>query len=191
MDSFKVYINDIRVNESDTGTAYSGIELRNLDAMLFSSLRLAGAKLPVESALILTTLKVYEKGSGGGEPVDLNSCSANVGIPICIWDKPHYKFMTDAKTQTLIVMLDAVGYCLHNVTSDDPTRMVGIQPRDAAGDFGEMVSHGTELPGYPSVIAIVFKIPRGSKSFKFHASVRKIGTMEIHDADPQVGNDPP
>lgn len=190
MGSFKVYINDISVEKNDMGIA-SDIELRNLDAMSFSSLRLAGAKIPVESALILTTLKVYEKGSGGDEPVDLNSCPSNVGVPICIWGKPHYKFMTDAETQTLIVILDAVGYCLHSVTSDDPSRTVGIRPRDAAGDFGDIVSHGTKFPGDPTEIAIVFKIPRRSRSFKFHASVRKLSTGEVHDADPQVGNDPP
>lgn len=196
MGSFTVYIDDNEVSRKKIEVPFSNNALKNIDES-FSSLRLSDAIIPDDFNLLKTTLKVHDENSPGPPPNGLNSCPILPGAPKCVWPIPQYVFMTDIATQTLIVDLEAEGYCLHSVKSDDPGRIAGVRPKLANGNHGQMIPynthspHGPEHPGNPLSIAIIFKIPRKTTPFKFHVYVRKLNSGEIHDADPQVGNDPP
>lgn len=195
MGSFIVYIHDSEVSRKKIEAPFSETALDNI-AGSFSSLRLSDVTVPDDFNLLKTTLKVHDANSPGPAPTGLNACPILPGAPKCVWPIPEYVFMTDIATQTLIVDLEADGYCLHSVKSDDPGRIAGVRPKLANGNQGPMIpythsTHGPAHPGNPVSIAIIFKIPRKTAPFKFHVYVRKLDSGEIHDADPQVGNDPP
>ena len=195
MGTFTIYIDDVEVSGKKIEASLNNMALENL-AGSFSSLRLRTASVPDDFNLLKTTLKVYDASSPGPAPTGLNSCPILPGSPTCVWPIPEYVFMTDTDMQTLIVDLEADGYCLHSVRSDDPGRIAGVRPKLANGNHGQMIpythsTHGPAHPGNPVSIAIIFKIPRKTAPFKFHVYVRNLDSGEIHDADPQVGNDPP
>lgn len=195
MGSFSVYIADIKVSEEKIDSTIGNLVLHEF-AESFSSLRLHDVIVPADFNLIETTLKVHDANSPGPAPIGLNACPLVAGGPECVWAHPEYLFKTDTSTQTLIVKLEANGYCLHSVKSEDPGRIAGVRPKYENGSHGPMVVYqhlpdGSVHPGNPLSIAIIFRIPRGTTPFKFRVYVRKLGTPETHDADPQVGNDPP
>ncbi len=151
------------------------------------------AMLPDETNFIKAKLSVVVDGKTGAVgstwPVD-NQPNTN----------PHFQFASKSGRQCLIVDLDCAidpqeGHPLFHIDHITCER----------GEFVERIYHVTSpalgdprhpltacAPGTKS-IGIEFNMPATGKTapFKFSVYVRKHGTTEIHDADPQVGNDPP
>lgn len=116
------------------------------------------------------------------------------------WSAPEFIFKSGAGKQLLIVMLQApqdsnglVLYSIDHITC-------------ARGELIKQVHHRiapwppnsgrhpltTCAPGTIGIV-IEFKMPTTETTwpFKFSVYVRKNDSQEVHDADPQAGNDPP
>lgn len=122
------------------------------------------------------------------------------GEPRSGWPTTFFDFKSALGAQVLVIELDA---------ARDPK--TGLLPyyldhfKCSNGNMVNLIYHQTSpdfsLPNHPlhpfpagtRSIAIEFKMPAKQKTqpFKFSIFVRKTETTEIHDADPQVGNDPP
>lgn len=124
-----------------------------------------------------------------------------VQVARSIWDPIKYEFKSNSGKQTLFVELIAPW------DAENETHRYHIDHISCArGDLVKWVHHRANAippgdsrhplvpcdPGTTSV-AIEFKMPKNGKTepFKFSVYVRKTDTNDLHDADPQAGNDPP
>lgn len=117
------------------------------------------------------------------------------------WPKDLFIFESNSKKQVLIIDLVGSPFNEENGTYLHHLDHITCDEGELVGTIYHQTSPVPSDPRHPLTsfqkgtrsIAIEFIMPPKVKTapFKFSVYVRKTGTTELHDADPQVGNDPP
>lgn len=120
--------------------------------------------------------------------------------PTSTWLTELFTFESASGKQVLIIDLDILRdeetgtplYHLDHITCDEG-ELVGRIFHQTSPVLSNPKHPLVRFPEGTTSIGIEFKMSSKTTTppFKFSVYVRKTGTTELHDADPQVGNDPP
>ncbi len=121
------------------------------------------------------------------------------GEPEPSWDKPIYEFKSKSGKQLLYVHLDAPSdgsngplYYIDFFTCEEGDYVKDLHRQVSPHPPSNPKKQHAPFPKGTTSFVIEFNMPASKvKPFKFSVYVRKRDTTEIHDADPQAGNDPP